>query len=170
MEAIFDGGIHIINSGVRNLPFTYHPCVCCLRLVIVIFGGLHIEIAAFRTIGDWLQNSGWVSALSQANVASAGTAESVLKASHVTRTRHDHQATACSLQILIQKAYRQYLDEADETETVQFPEWKEMREIESPLFHFRSLTLKLELIILIFVPSFREMNFTLCKDSLTMSK
>ena len=66
----------------------------------------------------------------------------------------------------MQKAYRQYLDE---TETVQFPEWKEMyREIESPLFHFRSLTLKLELIILIFVPSFREMNFTLCKDSLTM--
>ena len=62
----------------------------------------------------------------------------------------------------MQKAYRQYLDEPDETETVQFPEWKEMREIESPLFHFRSLTLKLELIILIFVPSFREMNFTLC--------
>ena len=100
MEAIFDGGIHIINSGVRNLPFTYHPCVCCLRLVRVIFGGVHIEIAAFRrTIGDWLQNSGWVSALSQANVASAGTAESFLKASQVTRTRHAHQVTACSLHI-----------------------------------------------------------------------
>ena len=55
-----------------------------------MFGGLHIEIAAFRTI----QNSGWVSALSQANVASAGTAESVLKAKSVTRTRHDHQVTA----------------------------------------------------------------------------
>ena len=79
LEAIFDGGIHIINSGVRNLPFTYHPCVCCIWLVIylpfksrwkkdclnlfiVMLGGLHIEIAAFRTIGDWLQNSGWVSA------------------------------------------------------------------------------------------------------------
>ena len=69
------------------------------------------------------------------------------------------------MHILIQKAYRQYLDE---TETVQFPEWKVMREIESPLFHFWSLALKLELIILIFVPSFREMNFTLSKDSLTM--
>ena len=59
-----------------------------------MFGGLHIEIAALRIIGDWLQNSGGVSALSQAKVTSAGTAESVMKASHVTRTRHDHQATA----------------------------------------------------------------------------
>ena len=65
------------------------------NLFIVMFGGLHIEIAAFRTIGDWLQNSGGVSALSQAKVTSAGTAESFLKASHVTRTRHDHQVTAC---------------------------------------------------------------------------
>ena len=31
------------------------------------------------------------------------------------------------------KAYRQYLDEADETETVRFPEWEEIRNIESPL-------------------------------------
>ena len=59
--------------------------------------------------------------------------------------------------------YRQYLDEI-----VQFPEWKEMRDIESPLFHFWSLTLKLELIILIFVRSLRKRNFTLYRDALTM--
>ena len=170
LEAIFDGGIHIINSGFRNLPFTFHPCVCCIWLVIylpfksrwtkdclnlfiVMFGGFHIEIAAFRTIGDWLQNNGWVSALSQANIASAGTTESVLKASHVTRTRHPQQVTACSLHILMQKAYRQYLDEADEAETVRFPEWKEIKDTKSPLFHFWSMTFKIELNILIFVRS-----------------
>ncbi|KAH3868648.1 hypothetical protein DPMN_031799 [Dreissena polymorpha] len=53
-----------------------------------MFGGLHIEIAALRTIGDWLQDSGWVNALCQSNVASAGTADSFLMSSHVTRTRH----------------------------------------------------------------------------------
>ena len=68
----------------------------------------------------------------------------------------------------MQKAYRQYLDEADETVIVQFPDWKEMRETEIPLFHIWSLTLKLELIILIFVRSRRERNFTLYKNSLTV--
>ena len=51
LEAIFDGGIHVINSGVRNLPFTYHPCVCCIWLAIVIFGGLQIEILEQLEIG-----------------------------------------------------------------------------------------------------------------------
>ncbi|KAH3847815.1 hypothetical protein DPMN_090147 [Dreissena polymorpha] len=32
------------------------------NLIVVMFGGLHIEIAALRTIGDWLQDSGWVNA------------------------------------------------------------------------------------------------------------
>ncbi|CAG2245959.1 unnamed protein product [Mytilus edulis] len=68
------------------------------------------------------------------------------------------------------KAYRQYLDTVDDQaeNTISFEEWKERREIESPLFHFWSLTLKLELIILIFVRSLREGNFNLYKDSLTM--
>ncbi|VDI23211.1 Hypothetical predicted protein [Mytilus galloprovincialis] len=59
--------------------------------IVVLFGGLHIEIAALRTIGDWLDNSGWTSALSQANIASSGTAASFLTASHVSRTRHAHE-------------------------------------------------------------------------------
>ncbi|KAH3786320.1 hypothetical protein DPMN_164426 [Dreissena polymorpha] len=33
------------------------------NLIVVMFGCLHIEIAALRTIGDWLQDSGWVNAL-----------------------------------------------------------------------------------------------------------
>ncbi|VDI16831.1 Hypothetical predicted protein [Mytilus galloprovincialis] len=64
----------------------------------------------------------------------------------------------------------QYLDTVDDQaeNTISFEEWKERRGIESPLFHFWSLTLKLELIILIFVRSLREGNFNLYKDSLTM--
>ncbi|KAH3822151.1 hypothetical protein DPMN_123922 [Dreissena polymorpha] len=45
------------------------------NLIVGMFGGLHIEIPALRTIGDWLQDSGWVNALSQSNVASFGTAD-----------------------------------------------------------------------------------------------
>ncbi len=53
-------------------------------------GGLHIEMAGLKVIGDWLEDSGWVQALVQAKVASAGIADSFLKVSHVTRTRHMH--------------------------------------------------------------------------------
>ena len=62
--------------------------------IVVMFGKLHIEMAALRTLGNWLQGSGWVQALAQAKIATAGTAESFLRASHVLRTRRAHQVTA----------------------------------------------------------------------------
>lgn len=72
-----------------------------------MFGGLHIEITALKTLGD-LEGSGWTGALVQAGVTTAGTAESFLKASHITRTRRAHQITASGLYILLQKAYTVY--------------------------------------------------------------
>ncbi|CAL8285083.1 unnamed protein product [Lota lota] len=53
----------------------------------VIFGGLLIEMAALKTLCDWLQGSGWVEALVQAEITTAGTANSILRAAHVARTR-----------------------------------------------------------------------------------
>ncbi|KAL8572888.1 hypothetical protein ACOMHN_011137 [Nucella lapillus] len=63
-----------------------------------MFGGLHIEMAALRTLGDWLQGSGWVQALVQAEIVTAGTADSFLRASHVLRSRRAHQVTAAALE------------------------------------------------------------------------
>jgi len=73
-----------------------------------MFGGLHIEINALRVLGDLFDSSGWTGALTQAKIASTGTADSYLKVSHVTRTRHAHQVTASSLNILLHKAYTKY--------------------------------------------------------------
>jgi len=72
---------------------------------IVMFGGLHIEMALWKTYGDYLQGSGWTSALTQAGVASSGTVDSFLKASHLTRTRRAHQITALALAKLQQDAF-----------------------------------------------------------------
>lgn len=36
---------------------------------IVMLGGLHTEMAALRTIGDWLEGSGWTSAITQADIS-----------------------------------------------------------------------------------------------------
>ena len=45
------------------------------NMYVVMSGALHIEIAALKTIGDWLENSGWTHALEQASIATSGTAE-----------------------------------------------------------------------------------------------
>lgn len=54
---------------------------------VVMLGGLHIEMALWSTLGDLLDKSGWTTALSEAEVASSGVADSFLKATHLTRTR-----------------------------------------------------------------------------------
>ena len=54
---------------------------------VVILGGLHIETALWSVLGDLLDESGWTTALSEAEVASFGVADPFLKATHLTRTR-----------------------------------------------------------------------------------
>ena len=71
----------------------------------VMFGGLDIEMAALKMLGDLLECSGWTGALIQAGIDIPGTADSCLKASHVTRTRRAHQVTASSLYLLLKRAY-----------------------------------------------------------------
>ena len=53
---------------------------------MIMMGGLHIEMAIWSTIEDYLEASGWTAALTQAGVASSGTADSFLKASNSTWT------------------------------------------------------------------------------------
>lgn len=71
-------------------------------------GGLHIEMATLKTLGDWLNGSGWVQALVQADITTPGTADSFLQAAHVTRTRRVHQVTLAVLYILKCRAYDDY--------------------------------------------------------------
>lgn len=135
---------------------------------VVMFGGLHIEMNALKMLGDLLDCSGWVGALTQANVASAGTADSYLKVSHVTRTRHAHQVTASSLYILLHKAYTEYISSRDDEASVKPLEaWCDERSKVSPQFHFWFTILQLELKVMVFVRSLREADFQLYIESLS---
>jgi hypothetical protein len=67
---------------------------------------VHIEMAAFKLLGDLLKGTGWVTALSEADIASLGTTESFLTVSNLAKTRQAHQITACCLYDLIKKAYQ----------------------------------------------------------------
>ena len=122
-------------------------------------------MTALKTAGDWLSGSGWVEALVQANIASAGTADSFLRAAHVARTRHAHQVTAATLHILQHRAYDDYAREADK-DHLSFMEWCQKRTKEHPQFQYWSLTLALEKSILAFVRSFREADFEMYLDAL----
>ena len=73
--------------------------------------GLHIEMAALKSLGTLLEDSGWTSAIVEAGLASSGTAESFLTASSVTKTRQTHQITACNLYKLMRGAYEDYCSE-----------------------------------------------------------
>ena len=57
---------------------------------------IEIEMSAFRTIGEWLEDSGWTSALVEADITSPGTADSFLKASHLTRMFIRLQLAVCT--------------------------------------------------------------------------
>ena len=76
------------------------------RMFVVMFGSLHIEMALWNAIGDFLEGSGWTVALSDAGIASSGTADSFLKAAHLTRTRRAHQITKLALAKLQREAWQ----------------------------------------------------------------
>ena len=77
----------------------------------VVMGGLHIEMASLKMVGHWLNNSGWDSALVQADVTTRGRADAILKAAHITRSRYAHQVSACALYILQRRAYKAAIDD-----------------------------------------------------------
>ena len=91
---------------------------------VVMFGSRHIEMAFLKVIGEWLQGSGWTTALADSNIATPGTAESFVKAASVTRSHRAHQVTACSLFILLQKAYTKYKEGvANKDDIMSFESW-----------------------------------------------
>ena len=130
---------------------------------LVMFGGLHIEMAALKSLGTLLQGSGWTGALVEAGVASSGTAESFLSAASVTRTRQMHQVTACSLYKLLKAAYADHCAELQDRgeEASSFDNWCALRKEESPQFQFWHMVLTMELVVFVLIRSFREANFAL---------
>ena len=76
----------------------------------------------------WLVARQWlVEVLVQAEITAAGTADSFLRAAHVARTRHAHQATMAALYNLQYRAYNNR-DTDIEDEPLGFDEWCSKRE------------------------------------------
>ena len=107
------------------------------RHFVLVLGGLHIEMAIMKTIGDWLDGSGWTTALVNAHVTSAGRSESMLHASHVARTRRAHEVTAASLYILKKRAYADYVSrQHDQVSCLTFQDWSKGQCQKHPQFQY----------------------------------
>jgi len=125
---------------------------------VVVLGGLHTEMALWKIAGDLLEGSGWCTAITESNIATAGTADSFLKAAHLTRTRHAHQVIA----ITLAKLQRDSFHEMSSDGSILFEDWRTVMMHNSPTFAFWERILQLELLVLIFVMrSHREKNFAL---------
>ncbi|KAK3910810.1 putative 1-aminocyclopropane-1-carboxylate oxidase [Frankliniella fusca] len=132
----------------------------------ILMGGLHIEMAFLRALGHWLDGSGWVHTLVEAEVTTTGRAESMLTVSHVARTRYCHEVTAATLYSLQRKAYDSFMGDTDDPAT--FEQWREEKCKSTPQFKYWDLTLRLQLILLQFVRAERTANFQLYIESLSM--
>ena len=99
---------------------------------VVVLGGLHTEMALWKMVGDLLEESGWCTAITQSNIATAGTADSFLKAAHLTRTRHAHQVTAVTLA----KLQRDSFHEMSSDGSILFEDWRTDVTHNSPTFAF----------------------------------
>ena len=127
--------------------------------LVVMLGGLHIELAALKAVGSWLAGSGWTDAVAEAGITTSGRAESLVTSARITRTRYARQVTASSLYILQHRAYKKYSE--SEKDAPPFPEWCNHQASKFPQFQFWNMTLKFEFLILILVRSFRESDFRL---------
>jgi hypothetical protein len=106
-------------------------------------------------IWDYLEASGWTTVLTEAGIAYAGIADSFLKASHLTRTRHAHQVSA--LLWLQPDAFLHMVKDGPYDEKTKDAGRHEMI-TRSPTFHYWDTILHMEMLGLIFVRAHREQD------------
>ena len=102
---------------------------------LFMLGGLHEEMASWKMLGRWLTGTGWAETVCSAGVVTQGVAESLLTASHLSRTRPAHQVTIIPLYILMCREYQEYASATGKNETVKTShEWKEDKSTRCPQF------------------------------------
>lgn len=172
--------VNFLNHGQTPVITMDQPLFCIAKqiqwawpevhgesMLVVVMGGLHIEMNLLKLIGDFLSGSGWTTLLVQSEVTTAGRADAILKGLHVTRSRYVHQVTAASLYILKTLAYKSYVESLpDQDETLDFNAWCTTKIEQSPQFQYWDLVLKLELLGMQFVRSQRQANFQLYVECL----
>ena len=141
-----DQPLYAIAKGIQWLwPNTYGE-----EKYVVLMDGLHIEKALLKSLGNWLDGSGWVAVMAAANFTTEGRADALQSGSHISRTQWAHQVTAAALFNLQMQGFAVYRKSfsAENLEAKSFDEWCADMESNHPNFLYWSKTLKLEILFL----------------------
>uniref|UniRef100_A0A1X7UZV2 Uncharacterized protein n=2 Tax=Amphimedon queenslandica TaxID=400682 RepID=A0A1X7UZV2_AMPQE len=136
----FDAPLFALAKQIQwNWPLTYGENLC--------FAVSTSKWQCGRHFGEYLESSGWTTALTEAKIGTCGVTDSFLKATHLTRTRHAHQLSALALSTLQHDAF--LLNGKDSKES-----WRKNAIAKSPTFAYWDTILRLELLGLIFRKEF----------------
>jgi len=125
----------------------------------ILMGGLHIEMAMLKVMGDWLDGSGWTHLITSADVTSEGRVDGLQKGSHTSRAQWAHQITAAALFVLLHRSYDEYQKITPEDEQRRFDEWCNEMASEHPQFDYWFKVWQLEILFLQFLRSQRQQSF-----------
>ena len=114
---------------------------------VVMMGGLHIEMALLKVIGDFLEGGGWTSVMTSAGVTTEGRDESLQKGSHTSRSQWVHQVLAAALYTLHHQAYESYRKTCGTEDFLSIDIWKQKMAAEYPQFCYWQKVLQLECLL-----------------------
>lgn len=134
---------------------------------VVMMGGLHVEMALLKVIGDFLEGSGWTSVMTSEGVTTEGRAENLQKCSQTSRSQWAHIVTAAVLYAVQLKAYDDYRITCGTEDIQSFDLWSQKVATEYHQFCYCNKVLQLEFLLLAFIRSQRKANYTLYVETLT---
>ena len=116
---------------------------------LVMLGAMHTEKMLWGVSGNWLDGSGWTTALTNSGVTTSGKAESFIGVHHICRTRYIHQVSVCALYELMSRAYDSDLKSENQLrDCCKFDQWLLIKRTAQPQAEFWLLSWELDLIIL----------------------
>lgn len=80
---------------------------------VLFMGLLHFEMALQEVGGSLMGDSGWENMFVLAGIFTPGVAKSLLSGNNIKRTRYAYQLTICWINIVLYKAYQQYLKSSE---------------------------------------------------------
>ena len=78
-----------------------------IKNFVWMMGPLHIEMALLKTIGDWLEGSGWLGVFNKAKISTLGRVDSFFLGSHVKKSRYAHLISLYALRSMAEELFQE---------------------------------------------------------------
>ena len=98
----FDQSLYVLAKKIQ----WFQPAIYGRQNLVLMLYAIDIEIVLLSCLGDWLQDSGWTTALLNTGVTSSGN-DSILSGHKVGKTKYGYQVTALTLYQFMKDAFEQ---------------------------------------------------------------